>query len=118
MGGPSLVRADPGLKNFIGTRGERRRPADRNIFPERKIADLQEVIRTEFIAGAVAGRKMPLTPFDMGDIVMGTTSCAVDTVGATPPMWTRRTSSTSGWLPKGDSTPWAMAAARRTRHRT
>lgn len=74
------------LKNFIGIQDDRHRLVDHNLFLEHKIADLQEVIQPKFIAidGIVAGQKMMLTPtpFDMGAIVMGTNSCAVDTVGA------------------------------------
>lgn len=73
------------LKNFIGIQDDRHRLVDHNIFLEHKIADLQEVIQPKFIAidGITAGQKMMLTPtpFDMGAIVMGTNSCAVDTVG-------------------------------------
>jgi uncharacterized protein (DUF362 family) len=73
------------LKNFIGIQDDRHRLVDHNIFLEHKIADLQEVIQPKFIAidGIVAGQKMMLTPtpFPMGAIVMGTNSCAVDTVG-------------------------------------
>jgi hypothetical protein len=58
---------------------------DHNQFLEHKIADLQEVIQPKFIAidAITAGQKMMLTPtpFHMGAIVMGTNSCAVDTVG-------------------------------------
>jgi hypothetical protein len=57
---------------------------DHNSFLEHKIADLQEVIQPGFIAidAIAAGQKMMLTPtpFHMGAIVMGTNSCAVDTV--------------------------------------
>ena len=73
------------LKNFIGIQDDRHRLVDHNSFLEHKIADLQEVIQPRFIAidGIVAGQKMMLTPtpFDLGAIVMGTNSCAVDTVG-------------------------------------
>jgi len=73
------------LKNFIGIQDDRHRLVDHNLFLEHKIADLQEVIQPKFIAidGIIAGQKMMLTPtpFDMGAIVMGTNSCAVDTVG-------------------------------------
>jgi uncharacterized protein (DUF362 family) len=73
------------LKNFIGIQDDRHRLVDHNIFLEHKIADLQEVIQPNFIAidGITAGQKMMLTPtpFDLGAIVMGTNSCAVDTVG-------------------------------------
>jgi uncharacterized protein (DUF362 family) len=73
------------LKNFIGIQDDRHRLVDHNIFLEHKIADLQEVIQPKFIAidGIIAGQKMMLTPtpFPMGAIVMGTNSCAVDTVG-------------------------------------
>jgi uncharacterized protein (DUF362 family) len=73
------------LKNFIGIQDDRHRLVDHNIFLEQKIADLQEVIQPHFIAidGIVAGQKMMLTPtpFPLGAIVMGTNSCAVDTVG-------------------------------------
>lgn len=72
------------LKNFIGIQDDRHRLVDHNLFLEQKIADLQEVIQPQFIAidAIVAGQKMMLTPtpFDMGAIVMGTNSCAVDTV--------------------------------------
>ena len=72
------------LKNFIGIQDDRHRLVDHNIFLEHKIADLQEVIQPRFIAidAIVAGQKMMLTPtpFSMGAIVMGTNSCAVDTV--------------------------------------
>jgi len=73
------------LKNFIGIQDDRHRLVDHNIFLEQKIADLQEVIQPHFIAidGIIAGQKMMLTPtpFPLGAIVMGTNSCAVDTVG-------------------------------------
>ncbi len=73
------------LKNFIGLQDDRHRLVDHNQFLEHKIADLQEVIQPKFIAidGIVAGQKMMLTPtpFLLGAIVMGTNSCAVDTVG-------------------------------------
>lgn len=73
------------LKNFIGIQDDRHRLVDHNSFLEHKIADLQEVIQPKFIAidGISAGQKMMLTPtpFHMGAIVMGTNSCAVDTVG-------------------------------------
>jgi uncharacterized protein (DUF362 family) len=73
------------LKNFIGIQDDRHRLVDHNQFLEHKIADLQEVIQPKFIAidGITAGQKMMLTPtpFHMGAIIMGTNSCAVDTVG-------------------------------------
>ena len=73
------------LKNFIGIQDDRHRLIDHNLFLEHKIADLQEVIQPGFIAidGITAGQKMMLTPtpFHLGAIVMGTNSCAVDTVG-------------------------------------
>ncbi len=73
------------LKNFIGLQDDRHRLVDHNQFLEHKIADLQEVIASKFIAvdGIIAGQKMMLTPtpFLLGAIVMGTNSCAVDTVG-------------------------------------
>ena len=73
------------LKNLIGLQDDRHRLIDHNQFLEHKIADLQEVIQPKFIAvdGIVAGQKMMLTPtpFLLGAIVMGTNSCAVDTVG-------------------------------------
>jgi uncharacterized protein (DUF362 family) len=73
------------LKNLIGLQDDRHRLVDHNQFLEHKIADLQEVIQPDFIAidGIVAGQKMMLTPtpFLLGAIVMGTNSCAVDTVG-------------------------------------
>jgi uncharacterized protein (DUF362 family) len=72
------------LKNFIGIQDDRHRLVDHNSFLEHKIADLQEVIQPRFIAidAIIAGQKMMLTPtpFPMGAIVMGTNSCAVDTV--------------------------------------
>lgn len=73
------------LKNFIGIQDDRHRLVDHNQFLEHKIADLQEVVQPGFIAidGVIAGQKMMLTPtpFPLGAIVMGTNSCAVDTVG-------------------------------------
>ena len=73
------------LKNLIGLQDDRHRLIDHNQFLEHKIADLQEVIQPKFIAidGIVAGQKMMLTPtpFLLGAIIMGTNSCAVDTVG-------------------------------------
>ena len=73
------------LKNFIGLQDDRHRLVDHNLFLEHKIADLQSVVQPKFIAvdAITAGQKMMLTPtpFDMGLIVMGTNSCAVDTVG-------------------------------------
>jgi uncharacterized protein (DUF362 family) len=72
------------LKNFIGLQDDRHRLVDHNSYLEHKIADLQEVVQPSFIAvdAIVAGQKMMLTPtpFNMGAIVMGTNSCAVDTV--------------------------------------
>lgn len=72
------------LKNFIGIQDDRHRLVDHNLFLEHKIADLQEVIQPRFIAvdAIEAGQRMMLTPtpFAMGAIVMGTNSCAVDTV--------------------------------------
>ena len=73
------------LKNFIGIQDDRHRLVDHNQFLEHKIADLQDVIQPQFIAidGITAGQKMMLTPtpFHLGAIIMGTNSCAVDTVG-------------------------------------
>jgi uncharacterized protein (DUF362 family) len=73
------------LKNFIGIQDDRHRLVDHNSFLEHKIADLQEVIQPKFIAidAITAGQRMMLTPtpFPMNAIVMGTNSCAVDTVG-------------------------------------
>lgn len=73
------------LKNYIGLQDDRHRLLDHNIFLEHKIADLQDVIKSGFIAvdGIIAGQRMMLTPtpFPLGAIVMGTNSCAVDTVG-------------------------------------
>lgn len=73
------------LKNFIGLQDDRHRLVDHNQYLEHKIADLQEVIQPKFIAidAIIAGEKMMLTPspFPMGAIIMGTNSCAVDTVG-------------------------------------
>jgi len=74
------------LKNLIGIQDDKHRLVDHNSFLEHKIADLQEVIQPGFIAidGIIAGQKMMLTPtpFDMGAIIMGTNSCAVDVVCA------------------------------------
>jgi uncharacterized protein (DUF362 family) len=74
------------LKNFIGIQDDKHRLVDHNSFLEHKIADLQEVIQPGFIAidAITAGQKMMLTPtpFDMGAIVMGINSCAVDSVCA------------------------------------
>ncbi len=73
------------LKNYIGIQDDRHRLVDHNQFLEHKIADLQEVIPSKFIAvdAIIAGEKMMLTPdpFPMGVIMMGTNSCAIDTVG-------------------------------------
>ncbi len=73
------------LKNFIGIQDDRHRLVDHNSFLEHKISDLQEVIQPKFIAidAITAGQETMLTPtpFPMGAIVMGTNSCAVDTVG-------------------------------------
>ena len=73
------------LKNFIGIQDDRHRLVDHNVYLEHKIADLQHVIQPQFIAvdAIAAGQKMMLTPtpFPLGAIVMGTNSCAVDTVG-------------------------------------
>ncbi len=73
------------LKNFIGLQDDRHRLVDHNLFLEHKIADLQSVIQPRFIAidGITAGQRMMLTPtpFHLGAILMGTNSCAVDTVG-------------------------------------
>lgn len=73
------------LKNYIGIQDDRHRLVDHNQFLEHKIADLQEVVQSKFIAvdAIIAGEKMMLTPdpFPMGVIIMGTNSCAVDTVG-------------------------------------
>jgi uncharacterized protein (DUF362 family) len=73
------------LKNFIGIQDDRHRLVDHNLMLEHKIADLQEVVQPRFVAidAITAGQKMMLTPtpFEMGAIVMGTNSCAVDTVG-------------------------------------
>ncbi len=73
------------LKNFIGIQDDRHRLVDHNQYLEHKIADLQSVIQPKFIAidGITAGQKMMLTPtpFPLGAILMGTNSCAVDTVG-------------------------------------
>jgi hypothetical protein len=73
------------LKNFIGLQDDRHRLVDHNLYLEHKIADLQSVVQPKFIAvdAITAGQNMMLTPtpFDMGVIVMGNNSCAVDTVG-------------------------------------
>lgn len=72
------------LKNFIGIQDDRHRLVDHNSSLEFKIADLQEVIQPKFIAvdAITAGQETMLTPtpFQMGAIVMGVNSCAVDTV--------------------------------------
>ena len=81
----SWFRLTLSLKNFIGIQDDRHRLVDHNIFLEHKIADLQSAIQPKFIAidAITAGEKQVLapTPFHMGAIVMGTNSCAVDTVG-------------------------------------
>ena len=73
------------LKNYIGIQDDRHRLVDHNQYLEHKIADLQEVIQPKFIAvdAIIAGEGTMLTPdpFPMGVIMMGTNSCAVDTVG-------------------------------------
>lgn len=73
------------LKNYIGIQDDRHRLVDHNQFLEHKIADLQEVVPSKFIAvdAIIAGEKMMLTPdpFPMGVIMLGTNSCAIDTVG-------------------------------------
>ncbi|MFC1836396.1 DUF362 domain-containing protein [Thermodesulfobacteriota bacterium] len=73
------------LKNYIGLQDDRHRLVDHNTFLEHKIVDLQDVIPSRFIAvdAIIAGQRMMLTPtpFPMGAILMGTNSCAVDTVG-------------------------------------
>jgi len=73
------------LKNYIGLQDDRHRLVDHNSFLEQKIADLQEVVESRFIAvdGITAGQKMMLTPtpFPLNAIIMGTNSCAVDAVG-------------------------------------
>ncbi|MFC1856577.1 DUF362 domain-containing protein [Thermodesulfobacteriota bacterium] len=73
------------LKNYIGIQDDRHRLVDHNSMLEHKIADLQEVVQSKFIAidAITAGQRMMLTPtpFQLGAIVMGTNSCAVDTVG-------------------------------------
>ncbi len=73
------------LKNYIGLQDDRHRLVDHNSLLEKKIADLQEVVESKFIAvdAITAGQRMMLTPtpFNLGAIVMGTNSCAVDTVG-------------------------------------
>lgn len=78
------TRITAGLKNLIGIQDDRHRLIDHNSFLEHKIADLQEVVDQGFIAvdSIEAGQKMMLTPtpFHIGAIVMGTNSCAVDTV--------------------------------------
>lgn len=72
------------LKNLIGIQDDRHRLIDHNSLLERKIADLQDVVQSGFIAvdAIIAGQKMMLTPtpFAMGAIVMGVNPCAVDTV--------------------------------------
>ncbi len=72
------------LKNYIGIQDDRHRLLDHNSYLEHKIADLQDAKPSSFIAvdAIVAGQNMMLTPspFPMGAIVMGTNSCAVDTV--------------------------------------
>lgn len=72
------------LKNFIGIQDDRHRLVDHNSSLEFKIADLQDVIQPKFIAidAIISGQETMLTPtpFQMGAIVMGVNSCAVDTV--------------------------------------
>lgn len=73
------------LKNYIGIQDDRHRLVDHNSYLEHKIVDLQGVVKSRFIAvdAIEAGQKMMLTPtpFQMDAIIMGTNSCAVDTVG-------------------------------------
>ena len=73
------------LKNYIGIQDDRHRLVDHNTYLEHKIADLQDVIKSSFIAvdAIEAGQRMMLTPtpFQMNAIIMGINSCAVDTVG-------------------------------------
>jgi uncharacterized protein (DUF362 family) len=84
--GHPWTRMTCSLKNYIGIQDDRHRLVDHNLWLEHKIADLQEVIQPRFIAvdGITAGQFMMLTPtpFHLGAIVMGTNSCAVDTVCA------------------------------------
>jgi uncharacterized protein (DUF362 family) len=72
------------LKNLIGIQDDRHRLLDHNTYLEHKIADLSETVPEGFIAidGITAGQKMMLTPtpFPLGAIIMGTNSCAVDSV--------------------------------------
>jgi uncharacterized protein (DUF362 family) len=81
----SWCRLTLSLKNFIGIQDDRHRLVDHNIFLEHKIADLHAAIQPQFIAidAITAGHRLVLTPtpYHMGAIVMGTNSCAVDTVG-------------------------------------
>ena len=73
-----------GMKNYIGLQDDRHRLVDHNQFLEKKIADLQDVIQPKFIAidAITAGQRFMLTPdpYDMGVIIMGDNSCAVDAV--------------------------------------
>ena len=78
------TRITASLKNLIGIQDDRYRLVDHNTFLEHKIADLQEAIKPGLIVvdSIEAGQKMMLTPtpFKLGAIVIGTNSCAVDTV--------------------------------------
>ena len=51
------------LKNYIGLQDDRHRLLDHNSFLEHKIADLQDVIKSRFIAvdGIIAGQRMMLS---------------------------------------------------------
>ncbi len=80
------TRMTASLKNYIGLQDDRHRIVDHDGELERKIADLQEVIQSRFIAvdAIVAGELMMVCtePRPLGAIVMGTNACAVDTVCA------------------------------------
>jgi uncharacterized protein (DUF362 family) len=74
------------LKNYIGLQDDRHRVLDHDGHLERKIADLQEVVQSRFIAvdAVIAGELMMICaePRPLGAVIMGTNSCAVDTVCA------------------------------------
>jgi uncharacterized protein (DUF362 family) len=72
------------LKNYIGIQDDPQRLIDHDHMLHTKIADLQEVIPSKFIAidGITAGQATMLTPspFPLGLIIMGSNSVAVDSI--------------------------------------
>ncbi len=72
------------LKNLVGLQDDRHRLIDHDHMLEHKVADLQQVIRSDLIAidAITAGQKTMLTPipFPLGLIVLGTNPVATDVV--------------------------------------